>query len=97
MRTIVFKINRLESALAMSKIPFLRKFEKLYTCKKNIFWLNKKIRVYLLLIKNRKKIISFKSATSTVNLWYVSSVHTSLTWGLIFNTLVIQGFSGIFF
>ena len=44
----------------MSKISFLRKFEKSYTCKK--------IRVYLLLIKNRKKIISFKSATSTVNI-----------------------------
>ena len=34
MRTIVFKINRLESALAMSKISFLRIFEKSYTCKK---------------------------------------------------------------
>ena len=68
MRTIVFKINRLESALAMSKISFLRKYEKSYTLKKKLFWPNKKIRVYLLLIKNRTKIISFKSATSTVNL-----------------------------
>ena len=68
LRTIVFKINRLESALAMSKISFLRKFEKSYTCRKIFFWPNKKIRVYLMLIKNRKKIIWFKSATSTVNL-----------------------------
>ena len=67
MGTIVFKLNRLECALAMSKISFLRKFEKSYTCKKN-FLAKQKKRVYLLLIKNRKKIISFKSATSTVDL-----------------------------
>ena len=42
LRTIVFKINRLESALAISKISFLRKFEKSYTCKKNFFGQTKK-------------------------------------------------------
>ena len=41
-RTIVFKINRLESALAMSKISFLRKFEKSYTCKRLFFGQTKK-------------------------------------------------------
>ena len=68
MQTIVFKVNRLESALAMSKISFLRKFEKSYTYKKKFSGQRKKIRVYLLLTKNRKKMISFKSATSTTNL-----------------------------
>ena len=42
MRTIVFKINWLESALAMSKILFLRKFEKSYTLKKMFFAQTKK-------------------------------------------------------
>ena len=35
---------------------------------KKFFWPNIKISVYLLLIKNRKKIILFKSAISIVNL-----------------------------
>ena len=72
MRTIVFKINRLESALAFSKISFLRKFKKSYTCKKNM--------CLFIVDKEPKKIISFKSATSTVNLiWNDPYIHFILT------------------
>ena len=43
-------------ALAVSKILFLRKFEKSYTCQNFFFSPNEKIRVYLLLIMNREKL-----------------------------------------
>ena len=54
MQTIVFKINRLESALAISKISFLRKFEKSYICKKNFFGQTKKY-VSMIVDKEPKK------------------------------------------
>ena len=53
-RTIVFKINRLENALAISKISFLRKFEKSYTCKK-IFFVQKKNTCLFIVDKEPKK------------------------------------------
>ena len=54
MRTIVFKINRLESALAMSKISFLRKFEKSILLKK-IFLAKQKITFLFIVDKEPKK------------------------------------------
>ena len=66
MRTIVFKIDRLESALAISKISFLRKFEKSYNYNKHFFDQSKKLRVYLLWIKNRKELFPI----STLTLFY---------------------------
>ena len=69
MRTIVFKIKRFESKLSMSKISFLRKFEKSYTCKKICLAKQKNMCLFIV-DKEPKKIISFKSATSTVNLMW---------------------------
>ena len=54
MRTIVFKMNRLESALAMSKISCFRKFKKSYTCKK-IFFGQTKITCLFIVDKEPKE------------------------------------------
>ena len=53
MQTIVFKISRLESALTMSKISSLRKFEKSYTCKK--FFLAKQKNTCLFIVDKEPK------------------------------------------
>ena len=81
-RTIVFKINRLESALAISKISFLRKFEKSYTCKRNFFVQTKNTCLFIV-DKEPKKIILFKSATSTVKLiWNDICLHKN--WSIMY-------------
>ena len=67
MRSIVFKINRVENALAMSKISFHRKSKNRILVKK-IFLAKQKNTCLFIVDKEPKKIISFKSATSTVNL-----------------------------
>ena len=71
--------------LLCRKYHFLENSKNRIHVKKNFFRPNKKIRVSLLLIKNRKKIISFKSATSTVDLiWNDPSILSTTNFTLIF-------------